>query len=137
MAREIFVDTAGFYSILVKRDDAHAAASTILRRAAKDHRKFVTTDYVLDETATLLKARGQAHLLPSFFTTVDKSPSCRVEWCDSERFAEVRSFYLKHLDQAWSFTDCFSFLVMKECRLTEALTKDEHFAAAGFVPLLK
>ena len=36
-----------------------------------------------------------------------------------------------------SFTDCTSFLLMKELGLREALTKDAHFAEAGFVPLLR
>jgi predicted nucleic acid-binding protein len=137
MAREIFVDTSGFYSLLVQRDDKHKAASAILRQAAKKRRRFLTNDYVLDETATLLKARGVGHLLAAFFSAVFESDACRVQWTDAEQFTTVRNFYLKHVDQAWSFTDCVSFLVMKEHRLLEALTKDEHFEEAGFVALLK
>ena len=57
MARELFVDTSGFFSLLVKNDPQHALADQILRSAATKGRRRVTTDYVLDETATLLKAR--------------------------------------------------------------------------------
>ena len=52
------------------------------------------------------------------------------------RFAAARKFMLKHLDQEFSFTDCASFVVMKELRLTEALATDKHFRIAGFNPLL-
>ncbi|MFN0055040.1 MAG: hypothetical protein ACKV0T_22945 [Planctomycetales bacterium] len=38
--------------------------------------------------------------------------------------------------QDWSFTDCVSFCVMNSTRLHDALTKDAHFGAAGFHPLL-
>jgi predicted nucleic acid-binding protein len=31
-----------------------------------------------------------------------------------------------------SFTDCTSFVVMRELKLREALTTDHHFAQAGF-----
>jgi predicted nucleic acid-binding protein len=136
MARDIFVDTSGFYALLVKRDDRHEDAAGILREARASQRGFVTTDYVLDETATLLKARSHGHLLAAFFETLATSKICRIEWTDSARFGAVQGFFLKHIDHAWSFTDCLSFQVMKESRLREALTKDARFAEAGFVPLL-
>jgi predicted nucleic acid-binding protein len=44
---------------------------------------------------------------------------------------------LKHADHGYSFTDCSSFLLMKELALREALTTDLHFAEAGFIPLLR
>ncbi len=53
-----------------------------------------------------------------------------------ERFLNVQTFFLKHADQAWSFTDCLSFHVMKQARLRESLTKDTQFEQAGFVALL-
>jgi len=53
-----------------------------------------------------------------------------------DRFAAARKFMLKHLDQEFSFTDCATFVVMKELRLNEALATDEHFRIAGFNPLL-
>jgi len=137
MAREIFVDTSGFYALLVKRDDRHADASGLLKVAAQEQRGFVTTDYILDETSTLLQARDCGHLLDDFFDTVFASAACHVEWTDAERFHAVKNDFLRHVDQHWSFTDCLSFRVMKERRLREALTKDTHFEQAGFVALLK
>ena len=44
-----------------ERDPAHERATEILARAARTRARFVTTDYVLDETVTLLKARGLSH----------------------------------------------------------------------------
>jgi uncharacterized protein len=136
MAREIFVDTSGFYALLVKRDDRHAEAARILQTAGAEQRGFITTDYVLDETATLLVARDCGHVLRDFFDTVFASAACQVQWTDAERFFTVRSYFLKHVDQRWSFTDCLSFRIMKERRLRDALTKDTHFEQAGFVALL-
>ena len=122
---------------LVGQDDRHAAAGQILRQAAEHRRRFVTTDYVLDETLTLLKARGHRHLIQNFTDRVLNSRACRIEWTDSGRFSATVAFFLKQLDQEWSFTDCLSFRVMAELRLREALTKDAHFEAAGFMALLK
>ena len=137
MAREIFVDTSGFYALLAQRDPKHEAASRILRKAKSEQRRLVTTDYVMNETATLLKARGEGRLAGPLFERVFQSSACQLQWTDAERFDAVRAFFLKHSDQNWSFTDCVSFCIMKELRLVEALTTDSHFGQAGFVPLLK
>jgi predicted nucleic acid-binding protein len=137
MANEIFVDTSGFYALLIKADDRHAAAGRHLREARRRKRRFVTSDYVLDETATLLKARGHVYLLGAFFEKVLASQVCRIEWTDPECFHAVQAFFLKHHDQSWSFTDCLSFRIMTELRLRDALTKDGHFHEVGFIVLLK
>ncbi|MBM4332442.1 MAG: type II toxin-antitoxin system VapC family toxin [Deltaproteobacteria bacterium] len=136
MASEIFIDTSGFYALLVRGDDQHARATEILREAAGDRRRFVTTDYVLDETATLLLARGYAGVIANLFDRVLESGACRVTWMDADYFRKTRQFFLKNLERSWSFTDCFSFIVMKELRLRDALSKDSHFKPAGFTPLL-
>ena len=130
MAHEIFVDTSGFYALLVQRDDKHAEAARILQAAADEQRGFVTSDYVLDETATLLVARDCGHLLRAFFDIVFASAACQVAWTDAERFHTVKNYFLKHLDRHWSYTDCLSFRVMKERRLRDAFTKDAHFEQA-------
>lgn len=137
MPHETFVDTSGFYALLVRQDDRHEAARDFLRQAAERRQRFITTDYVIDETLTLLKARGHQRLLAGFSDSVLHSTACRIEWTDSERFSETVTFFLKRLDHGWSFTDCLSFRVMAELRLREALTKDSHFDAAGFIALLK
>jgi predicted nucleic acid-binding protein len=133
---EIFVDTSGFYALLVQADRQHLRAKEYLRQAARSRGRFVTTDYVLDESATLLKARGHAPLLRTFWESVFTSSACQVEWMSPDVFAQTQRFFLKHEDQAWSFTDCFSFCVMRARGVRDALTADVHFRQAGFNPLL-
>ena len=137
MAAETFVDTSGFYALLVARDDGHQAASRLLAQARDKQARFVTTDYILDETITLLVARGLGHLVPDFLRATLHSAACHIEWTDPERFSSTAAFLAKHADHRWSFTDCLSFVVMKALRLRNALTKDAHFEEAGFTPLLR
>ncbi len=40
-------------------------------------------------------------------------------------------------DKNWSLVDCSSLVVMRENKISEALTTDRHFEQAGFVRLLK
>jgi uncharacterized protein len=97
---------------------------------------LVTTDYVLDETATLLLARGYTAGLANFFNRVQESEACRVIWMDADYFEKTKQLFLKNPERRWSFSDCFSFMVMKELRLRDAMSKDFHFKTAGLAPLL-
>ena len=136
MRLDVFVDTSGFYALLDSDDPDYSRANEILVEAKRHRIRFVTTDYVLDETATLMMSRRRSHLADGLFGRALTSGVCRVEWMDPDRFAKTRQFFLKHRDQPWSFTDCFSFCVMRDLGLREALSGDVHFRHAGFNPLL-
>jgi predicted nucleic acid-binding protein len=136
MRADIFVDTSGFYALLAGKDPCHEKAAAILKKASSARSRFVTTDYVLDETAALLKARGLGHLLDLFFSDLTASLACRTLWTGSDDFARARDYFLRHKDKDYSFTDCVSFCVMRTEGLRRALTTDAHFLQAGFEPLL-
>lgn len=132
----IFIDTSGFFALLSSHDLAHQAARERMSHFARTRRQAVTTDYVLDETFSLLKARGLRHLSPVLRNLIVTSRSLRLEWTEPSHFMATVDFFLKHLDQDFSFTDCRSFLLMREHGLRDALTTDKHFTSAGFRALL-
>jgi len=134
--KPLFIDSGGFYALVSAESVVHASAVTIMEEAQRGRRRAVTTDYVLDETATLLRARGMTNQLREFLRLTETSQALSIEWMTPERFAAARGFVLKHFDQEFSFTDCASFVVMKELRLVDALATDKHFRIAGFNPLL-
>ncbi len=135
-AEPLFIDSGGFYALVSTDSAAHRRAAAIMEESRRVRRRAVTTDYVLDETATLFRARGLTKQLAEFFRLTEASQALNIEWMTRDRFAAARRFMLKHLDQEFSFTDCVSFIVMKELRLTDALATDNHFRIAGFNPLL-
>jgi hypothetical protein len=85
---------------------------------------------------TLAKARSGAHVALRILDLVERSAGIRIEWIDAARFDATRAYFRKHADHAYSFTDCSSFVVMRELRLRQALTTDGHFREAGFEALL-
>jgi len=135
-AEPLFIDSGGFYALVSTKSAAHAGAVAIMEASQRARRRAVTTDYVLDENATLLRARGLTILLKEFLRLTESSQALSIEWMTPGRFAAAQGFMLKHLDQEFSFTDCASFVVMKELRLRDALATDKHFLIAGFNPLL-
>jgi len=52
----------------------------------------------------------------------------RREPCDETRG--------QRLDKEWSLTDCIAFVVIRDERITDALTGDRHSEQAGFRTLL-
>ena len=132
MRRGLFVDTAGWMAMADASDPAHEAS-----RAARDHwleegGVLVSTDYVLDETLTLLRVRLGLAAALLWWEQVDRSSRLRWEWIDSERAERARAWFFQWADKTFSFTDCASFVVMKELRLKRALTTDGRFRQAGF-----
>ena len=57
---------------------------------------------------------------------------CAGERVDTERFEKARQLFFQHREKDFSFTDCTSFAIMRELRLTHAITTDAHFRQAGF-----
>jgi predicted nucleic acid-binding protein len=91
---------------------------------------------VVGETATLAKARSGAPAALRILDLVEQSIGIRVERIGAPRFDATRAFFRKHADHAYSFTECASFVGMRELEIRQAVTTDGHFRAAGFLPLL-
>jgi predicted nucleic acid-binding protein len=56
--RAVFVDTGAWVALRYGRDRYHGRAQTLLRRLREQGLGLVTTEWVLAESVTLLKARG-------------------------------------------------------------------------------
>ena len=136
MAREVFVDSSGLYAMADHRDPSRAAVERCVAGLVKSGAGLVLTDYIIDEACTLAKARGGGYAAQRLLEIVDRSQAFRVVWIGQERFESVKSFFRKHADHGYSFTDCSSFVVMRELRIRDALTTDRHFFEAGFRCLL-
>ncbi|MDD5261242.1 MAG: PIN domain-containing protein [Methylacidiphilales bacterium] len=136
-AADVFMDSAGFLALWDAADEYHGSAVRLQQELAHHKRRFLTTDYIVDETVTLLRVRHSHAAACSFLDAMQASEILRLEWVDSERFQAAASVFRKHHDKEWSFTDCVSFALMNELKIRDAFTTDHHFRQAGFVPLLK
>jgi uncharacterized protein len=134
---DVLVDSAGFLALWDARDEHHRAAVALQQDLARKSRRFLTTEYIVDETVTLLLIRHSHAAAVDFLETIEKSESLRLEWIDPPRFHTASVWFRRHSDKDWSFTDCVSFTVMRELRLRDAFTTDHHFRQAGFTPLLR
>ena len=136
MASDVFVDSAGLYALADHRDRARAEAERCVAELVRSGRRLVITDYILDEAATLALARRGSYAALRLLEIPELSRGFELQWIGPERFGAAKAFFRKHADHGYSFTDCTSFVVMRELGLSEALTTDRHFREAGFKPLL-
>jgi predicted nucleic acid-binding protein len=128
----IFMDTSGWTACADAADPAHDRCCEVRDSALKAGRTLVTTDFVVDETLTLLRIRLGLDAAERWWTQVDGSTRLRWERIDSDRFEKARLLFFQYRDKDFSFTDCSSFVVMRQTRLTHAIATDRHFRQAGF-----
>jgi predicted nucleic acid-binding protein len=98
---------------------------------------LLTTAWVLVEPGNFM---SQAHHRRAFVDLVRRlnaTPRAVVLPPDGRLYEEGLRLYDGRPDKDWSFTDCISFVVMRERHVSEALSTDHHFEQAGFVALLK
>jgi len=132
----VFADASFFFALAAKRDVAHPSAVAEFGTLLRKQRRIVTTDYVVDEALTLTKARTNAAVAVALLDRIERSEAIDVEMVSVSRLDLAKAFFRKHADHEYSFTDCTSFVIMRELKITEALTTDHHFTEAGFRPLL-
>jgi uncharacterized protein len=129
----IFVDTSVWFAQLVKADADHRL---VQEWYDQNQIRLVTTDYVLDELLTLLKARGHAELACSAGQRFLDQIVCELIYLTVEDIEEAWRLFRRFDDKAWSFTDCTSYIVMQRLGITTAAALDDHFRQFGFVSVV-
>jgi predicted nucleic acid-binding protein len=132
MARRLFVDSSGWYALIDRRDAWHAMAVRQVEEQVEAGGRLVTTDYVIDESCTLVQARIGHVAALRLLDLLRQTEGVDWEWITPDRFARAEALFRKYRDQGYSFTDCSSFSIMRELRLERAITSDAHFRSAGF-----
>lgn len=128
----VFVDTGGWMACADHADPAHAPCRTARDGALEAGQILITTDFVVDETLTLIRFRLGLRAANAWWHQIDGSARLRWERVESDRFERARSLFFHYRDKELSFTDCTSVAVMRELKLTTVLTTDHHFHQVGF-----
>jgi len=126
------VDTGVWYAQADRADPDHDRVSQALRHWSG---RLVTSNYVLDETLTLLRYRlgwKVAHRFGEALRGGAIAKIVRVTVADENAAWTIFSRYADH---AFSFTDCSSFAVMERLSLGTALAIDGDFRSYGLLCL--
>lgn len=128
----VFVDTSAFKALMDERDDFYNEAGMIWQGFLKTKVELLTSNFILDESYTLLRARRNLEtvkLLRSFL--IDSEIPIKITRVTARDEVEAWKWFVRDWSKL-SFTDCVSFAMMKRMGIKKVFSFDQHFARAGF-----
>ena len=130
MPIRVFVDTSFVLALINERDQNYQQANALSFRFEES--LLVTTVAVLLEIGNALAKnfRQEAEAIIRLLRTSSRVEVVPIDDAILEKSLEL---YDKYRDKTWSLMDCISFVVMRERAVTDVLTFDADFAAAGFI----
>jgi len=134
--KKVFIDTNAFIALYYRRDQFNSLATKIHHELLKEN-DYVTSNYVIDETITGLVMKSEHLEAIQFFENLKKSSFIDVIYINEILEHEAFNILKKYSDKNFSFTDCTSFLIMKQFKIKTAFTNDHHFEQMGFEILIK
>ena len=127
----IFVDTGAFIARYIKADQFHAQSIEQWRRLAADNEQLFTSNFVINETITLLSrwagtkyAAGTARILYASGALTIIRP---VEEDETQAIHMLE----RSGQPGISFTDCVSMVLIERLRISNVFTFDNHFRRMG------
>lgn len=127
-----FIDSGYLIALSLARDEYHSVAHAHWQGVLAVPCPLVTTSFVFDEVATFLNRRGHHAKAVEVGQALLDSRWIECVTIDERLFDSAWRIFVQQADKRWSFTDCASFVVMRERGLTLAFGFDEHFRQAGF-----
>ncbi len=92
---------------------------------------FVTTDAVLLELGNSV-VRHSKYKAIQIIEEFMISDNITIAHLTPQLFQEALQLYKQYEDKTWGLVDCLSFTVMRNLRINQVLTFDQHFSQAGF-----
>lgn len=130
---KFLIDTSAFLALRDKNDEHHQKAIRIAEYLIEHtNQTSLTTDYILDETYTILKKRAGHKLAVQFGEEIQQGTRFEIFYLTKELLDQAWLIFKKYKDKNFSFTDCTSFAIMQNYKITQAFAFDKHFEQAGF-----
>lgn len=132
----IFADTSAIVAYFDRNDQRHEEAKSIFGKIVKKRIRILITDYIFDECITIILSRAGHENAIKAGEFILNSNIIEFVWLDESLKLKAWEFFKKHSDKNYSFTDCTSFILMKERKLRYFFAFDNDFSRAGFIDSL-
>ena len=132
------VDTGAWIALLSRADQHAAAASERYRTLAVEGTRLVTTNYIVDETATRLRYGAGLDAALAYRRMLDdsvKARRLRISWIDETIEREAWRILEQYRDVNLSLTDATTAVTARRSRIEEVFGFDRDFEALGLLVL--
>ena len=135
----VLVDTSFLFAYYNSEDKHHDSARNYLDNVVKPQTHplgFLLTDYIFDELITLILIRTK-NKTQAIFTgnSILNSQTLKLIYLKEETISKAWTKFCGYLDKQWSFTDCTSYILMRDAGIMKGISFDEHFRQFGFIVL--
>lgn len=127
-----FVDTSFWCALYNASDNHHRKANSIWKALVGKPVLLYTSDYVFDETTTLIGRKIDRQHAIVFGETLLHSKVLSILQVHDGCFSKSWVVFKEYGDKDFSFTDCTSFTLMQTNGIKQALAFDRHFTQMGF-----
>jgi predicted nucleic acid-binding protein len=125
----MLLDTSGLLCLHNRAEPLHMDARTLYHAAGIR----VTHSYVLAEFVALAHARRLPRMAAlTFVSDLVENPDIATVWVEEALHREAMALLMARPDKTYSLCDAVSFVLMRQRRVTEALTTDRHFEQEAF-----
>ena len=135
--KRVFADANGWIALNNKRDQLHDTAVRVNQDLLSKGWRYITTNFVLDESYTGLLTNVGHFAAVNFGEKIRSSKVVQIIHITEEIEGQAWELFKRYSDKTYSFTDCTSFIAMQQFGLNEAFTSDHHFEQMRFTILLK
>ena len=122
-----------WFAIFSRRDVNHAAAMQAIRSVRE---QLVTSDFVVSETLTLLRAHGENRRAVAFGQRVIEGKWANIVRVEEQDFLNAWNVFRSFHDKEWSFIDCASRVMMDRLGIPRAFAFDDQFRQFGTVTVV-
>lgn len=129
----IFVDTGAWFASVIPTDSNHKTATEWLKH---NSHPLLTTDYVVDETLTLLRMRREYQKAIAIGNAFFSGRLATIHYLTQADIQQTWLTFKDFADKNWSFTDCSSKVVMAKLQISQAFAFDHHFQQFGSVQVM-
>jgi len=130
----IFVDTGAWIAVTDASDQNHRQAIKMYALLKKQQKRFVTTDYVIDETVTRLRydaGHPSALRYLDLLAQAQEKGTLRIVYNTEAIFQKAITVFRRYDTLDASLTDCVSFVVCQQLKIPYAFSFDKHFPIMG------
>lgn len=134
---EIFIDTSYVIALSSVKDNFHQKALETAENIKAEKAKLITTKAVMLEIGNALSSLRYRSAAIKVLISLEDDPNVGIVTLSELLYKQGFTLFCERPDKSWGLVDCISFAVMRERKMIDALTTDEHFKQAGFRVMLR